>query len=109
MVVILVAVEGLAAGYHQQLQVASVPMDRLTGAILAFVGGVILVGFLMAVLNGYAFPVGGSPTDNQVKLRTASASSVLVPVFVNAVKPLRPLFYLALPADPQTFFTTAHS
>jgi hypothetical protein len=109
MVVILLAVEGLAAGYHDRLQVATVPLDRLTGAILAFVAGVILIGFLMAVLNGYAFPLGGSPTDNQVKLRTASASSVLVPVFVNAVKPLRGFFYLALPADPQTFFTTAHS
>jgi uncharacterized membrane protein required for colicin V production len=108
MVVVLLAVEGLAAGYHEKLQFAVVPFNRLTGAIVAFVAGAILVGFLMGVLNGYAFPLGGSPTDNQVKLRTASASSVLVPVFVNSVKPLKQLFYLALPADPQTFFTTAH-
>ena len=108
MVAVLLAVEGLAAGYHERLPVAVVPFNRLTGAIIAFVAGVILVGFLMAVLNGYAFPLGGSPTDNQVKLRTASASSVLVPVFVNAVKPLKPLFHLALPTEPQTFFTTAH-
>lgn len=109
MAVVLLAVEGLAAGYHDRLQVAVLPLNRFSGAVLAFVAGVILVGFLMAVLNGYAFPTGGSPTDNQVKLRTASASSALVPVFVNVVKPLKPLFYLALPADPQTFFTTSHS
>jgi len=107
MIVVLLAVEGLAAGYHERLQVAVVPFNRLTGAIVAFVAGVVLIGFLMGVLNGYANPIGGTPTDNQFKLRTASTSSLLVPAFVNVVRPFRPIFYVALPVDPRTFFTPA--
>jgi hypothetical protein len=108
MAVVIVAVEGLATGYHERLQVAVVLLNRFTGMIVGLVSAVLLTGFFVVLLNGYAFPLGGTLTDKQVNVRTAVSSSVLGPVVVNLAKPIRPLFAVALPVEPQTFFTTSH-
>ena len=108
MAVIILAVEGLAAGYNERLQVAVVLLNRFTGLLLGLLSGVLLAGFWMLLLNGYAFPVGGTLTDTEVKVRSAYTSSALAVPFMNLVRPVRPLFSLALPQEPNTFFTTAH-
>ena len=106
--VVIVAIEALAAGYNERLQVAVVLLNKLTGLILGLVSGVLLAGFLFVLLNGYSFPLGGTLTDNQVNVRTAVTNSLLGPLVSNLAKPARPLFAVALPVDAQTFFTTTH-
>jgi hypothetical protein len=108
MAVVILAVEGLAAGYHDRLQVAVVLMNRFTGLLIGLVTGVLLAGFGVYVFNGYANPTGGTLTDTQVKVRSAFTTSALGPVVLRLVLPVRPLFAVALPVEPQTFFTTAH-
>ena len=108
MAVVIVAVEGLAAGYHDRLQIAVVLLNRFTGLLIGLVTGVLLAGFGVYVLNGYANATGGTLSDNQVKTRSAYTTSAFVPVVLSLVRPVRPLFSVALPVEPQTFFNTAH-
>ena len=108
MAIVIVAIEGLAAGYHERLQVAVVLLNRFTGLVVGLITGVLLTGFFFVLLQGYSFPLGGTLTEKQVGTRTAVSTSFLGPAVANLAKPVRPLFALALPVEPQTFFTTSH-
>ncbi len=105
LVLLVVAIEGLATAVHTQLQVAVVALNRSVGVILGLVTGVVVTVAAFYILAGYAQGVTAQASNAQIEVRdNLNHSRVMLPLARKAGPPVLPLLSGALPRDSEAYF-----
>jgi hypothetical protein len=106
-IVVIIIVEGAAQLASSQIQVGALVFNRVLGVILGLATAIMLTVVVTHELQAAGSPFGGATLDPiQQGIRdTVKGSHIAVPL-TNAVgKPILTIFQLALPSDPQIYFS----
>lgn len=106
-VAVIVIVEGAAQLANSQIQVGALVFNRVLGVLLGLTTAVILSVLITFELEAASKPFGGGALDaQQLQIRDAVRGSHLAVPLVSAIgKPIVTIFQLALPNDPQIYFS----
>ena len=106
-IAVIVIVEGAAQLANSQIQVGAVVFNRLLGVVLGVTTAVVLSVLVTYELQAAGNPFGGGALDaQQQQIRDAvRGSHVAVPLVSAIGKPIVTIFQLALPSDPQIYFS----
>jgi hypothetical protein len=107
LVAVIVIVEGAAQLASSQIQVGALVFNRVLGVILGLATAVLLSVVVTYELKAAGNPFGGGTLDPlQQSIRDAIKGSHLAVPLLSAVgKPIVTIFQLALPTDPQIYFS----
>jgi hypothetical protein len=106
-VAVIVIVEVAAQLANSQIQVTALVFNRVLGVIVGLATAIVLSVLITAELEAAGNPFGGGALDPlQQQIREAVQGSHLAVPLVSAFgKPIVTVFQLALPADPQIYFS----
>lgn len=106
-IAVIVIVEVAAQLASSQIQVGALVFNRALGVIFGLLTAVILSVLITNELIAAGNPFGGGALDPlQASIRdTVQGSHIAVPLTHAIGKPIVTIFGLALPADPQIFFS----
>ena len=106
-IAVIVIVEGASQLANSQIQVGALVFNRITGVVLGLITAIMLSVLVTYELEAASNPFGGGALDSQqLQLRDAvKGSHVAVPLVSALGKPIITIFQLALPADPQIYFS----
>ena len=106
-VAVILIVEAAAQLASSQIQVGALVFNRVLGIIIGILTAVILSVLITNELIAAGTPFGGGALDPlQASIRDAvHGSHVAVPLTHAIGKPIVTIFGLALPADPQIYFS----
>ena len=106
-IAVIVIVEGAAQLASSQIQVGALVFNRVLGIIIGVITAIILAVLVTNELIAAGAPFGGGALDPlQASIRDAvQGSRVAVPLTHAVGKPIVSIFGLALPADPQIYFS----
>ena len=104
---VIVIVEGAAQLASSQIQVGALVFNRALGVLIGVVTAVVISVLVTYELEAAGNPFGGGALDPmQLQIRGAvQGSHVAVPLVTAIGKPIVTIFQLALPADPQIYFS----
>jgi uncharacterized membrane protein required for colicin V production len=107
LVAVIVIVEGAAQLASSQIQVGPLVFNRVLGVILGLATAVLLSVVVTYELKAAGNPFGGGTLDPlQQSIRDAIKGSHLAVPLLSAIgKPIVTIFQLALPTDPQIYFS----
>lgn len=105
--VIIVIVEGAAHLASSQIQVGALVFNRVLGVVIGVATAIILSVLITTELVAAGNPSGGGALDGlQLQIRGGVRGSHLAVPLVSAIgKPIVTIFQLALPGDPQIYFS----
>ena len=106
-VLVILIVEGAAQLASSQIQVGALVFNRVLGVIVGVTTAVVLSVLVTNELIAAGSPFGGGALDSlQSLIRDAvQGSHVAVPLAHAIGKPIISIFALALPGDPQIYFS----
>jgi Colicin V production protein len=106
-IAVIVIVEGAAQLASSQIQVGAVVFNRVLGVAMGLLTAILLSVLMTHELTAAAKPFGGGALDQfQLKIRGAvQGSHIAVPMTSAIGKPIVTIFQLALPGDPQIYFS----
>jgi len=106
-VVVIIIVEGATQLASSQIQVGALVFNRVLGVIIGVLTAVILSTLVTYELIAAANPFGGGALDPmQLEVRSAvQGSHIAVPLTSAIARPIISIFQLALPGDPQIYFS----
>lgn len=106
-VAVIVIVEGASQLANSQIQVGALVFNRITGVVIGVVTAILLSVVMTYELEAASNPFGGGALDSQqLQLRDAvKGSHIAVPLVSALGKPIITIFQLALPNDPQIYFS----
>jgi hypothetical protein len=106
-IAVIVIIEGAAQLANSQIQIGALVLNRVLGVTIG-----VLTAITLSVLVTYEFEAAGNPFGGgaldplQASIRNAVQSShVAVPLTSAIGKPVTTLFQVALPGDPQIYFS----
>ena len=104
---VILIVEGAAQLASSQIQVGALVFNRALGVVIGVGTAIVLSVLVTYELQAAANPFGGGALDPlQQQIRSAVQGSRVAVPLVNAIgKPIVTVFQLALPADPQIYFS----
>ena len=106
-VAVILIVEAAAQLASSQIQVGALVFNRVLGVIIGLVTAMILSVLVTNEMIAAGTPFGGGALDPlQQSIRDAAQGSHLAVPLTHAIgKPIVTIFGLALPADPQIYFS----
>jgi uncharacterized membrane protein required for colicin V production len=104
--VVLIVLDGAGQLAHSQIQLEAIVFNRVSGAVVGVLTGLILSVLLVYELQAAANPFGGSQLDGlQQSIRDGvNGSKVAVPLTRAIERPIIAIFQPVLPSDPQIYF-----
>lgn len=107
LVAVIVIVEAAAQLASSQIQVGALVFNRVLGVILGLATAVLLSVLVTYELKAAGNPFGGGTLDTlQQSIRDGIKGSHVAAPLVSAIgKPIVTIFQLALPIDPQIYFS----
>src|SRR5229473_487435 len=104
--VVLIVLDGAGQLAHSQIQLEAIVFNRVSGAVVGVLTGLILSVLLVYELQAAANPIGGSELDGlQLNIRDGvNHSRIAVPLTRAIERPIIAIFQPVLPADPQIYF-----
>ena len=104
--VVLIVLDGAGQLAHSQIQLEAIVFNRVSGAVVGVLTGLVLSVLLVYELQAAANPFGGSQLDGlQQSIRdVVNGSKVAVPLTRAIERPIIAIFQPVLPADPQIYF-----
>jgi uncharacterized membrane protein required for colicin V production len=106
-IAVIVIVEGAAQLANSQIQVGALVFNRILGVVIGLTTAILLSVLMTYELEAASKPFGGGALDaQQLQIRDAvKGSHVAVPLVSAIGKPIITIFQLALPGDPQIYFS----
>jgi Colicin V production protein len=106
-IAVILIVEGAAQLASSQIQVGALVFNRVLGVVIGVTTAVILSVLMTHELTAAGNPFGGGALDPlQLQIRDAvQGSHIAVPLTQAIGKPIVSIFQLALPGDPQIYFS----
>jgi Colicin V production protein len=106
-IAVIVIVEGAAQLANSQIQIGAFVFNRVLGVILGLTTAILLTVVVTYELKAAGSPFGGGQLDPlQIEIHSAVQGSRIAVPIVNAIgKPIVTVFQLALPSDPQIYFS----
>jgi len=106
-IAVIVIVEVVAQLANSQIQVTALVFNRVLGVIVGLATAIVLSVLITAEMEAAGNPFGGGALDPlQQQIRDAVQGSHLAVPLVSAFgRPIVTVFQLALPADPQIYFS----
>jgi hypothetical protein len=106
-IAVIVIVEGAAQLVGTQIQGGAVVFNRALGVVIGVLTAIVLSVLLTYELEAAGNPFGGGALDSQqLQIRDAVKGSHIAVPLVSAIgKPIVTIFQLALPGDPQIYFS----
>jgi hypothetical protein len=106
-IAVIVIVEGAAQLASSQIQIGALVFNRVIGVILGLVTAILVSVLITYELQAAGNPFGGGNLDPmQLSIRDAvRGSHIAVPLVSAFGKPIVTIFQLALPTDPQIYFS----
>ena len=104
--VVMIVLDGAGQLAHSQIQLEAIVFNRVSGAVVGVLTGLILSVLLVYELQAAANPIGGSELDGlQLNIRDGvNRSRIAVPLTRAIERPIIAIFQPVLPADPQIYF-----
>src|SRR5229473_8326532 len=104
--VVMIVLDGAGQHAHSQIQLEAIVFNRVSGAVVGVLTGLVLSVLLVYELQAAANPFGGSQLDGlQQSIRDGvNGSRVAVPLTRAIERPIIAIFQPVLPADPQIYF-----
>jgi uncharacterized membrane protein required for colicin V production len=108
-IVVIVIVEAAAQLASSQIQVGALVFNRVLGVIVGVLTAIVLSVLIANEMIAAGAPFGGGALDPlQQSIRDAVQGSHIAVPLTNAIgKPIVTIFGLALPADPQIYFSAS--
>ncbi|TMB88060.1 MAG: hypothetical protein E6J18_02630 [Chloroflexi bacterium] len=106
-IAVIVIVEGAAQLASSQIQIGALVFNRVLGIVIGVATALLLSVLMTFELEAAGNPFGGGALDQlQQSIRDAvQGSHVAVPLTSAIGKPIVTIFQLALPGDPQIYFS----
>jgi Colicin V production protein len=106
-IAVIVIVEGAAQLASSQIQVGALVFNRVLGVVLGVITAIVLSVLVTYELKAAGNPFGGGALDQfQQSIRAAVQGSHIAVPLANAIgKPIVTIFQVALPGDPQIYFS----
>jgi uncharacterized protein YacL len=106
-IAVILIVEGAAQLANSQIQIGALLFNRVLGVVIGLVTAIILSLLVTFELEAAGNPFGGGTLDPlQGSIRDAVHGSHIAVPITNAIgKPIEVIFQLALPNDPQIYFS----
>jgi len=106
-IAVILIVEGAAQLASSQIQVGALVFNRALGVVLGITTAVVLSVLVTFELEAAGNPFGGGTLDSQqLQIRDAVKGSHIAVPLVSAIgRPIVTIFQLALPTDPQIYFS----
>jgi hypothetical protein len=106
-IAVIIIVEGAAQLASSQIQVGALVFNRVLGVILGLATAIVLTVVVTHELQAAGSPFGGGKLDPiQQGIHDAVKGSHIALPLTNAIgKPIVTIFQLALPSDPQIYFS----
>jgi hypothetical protein len=106
-IAVIIIVEGAAQLASSQIQVGALVFNRVLGVILGLATAIVLTVVVTHELQAAGSPFGGGKLDPiQQGIRDVVKGSHIALPLTNAIgKPIVTIFQLALPSDPQIYFS----
>jgi hypothetical protein len=106
-IAVIVIVEGAAQLVGTQIQGGAFVFNRALGVVIGVLTAIVLSVLLTYELEAAGNPFGGGALDSQQQqIRDAVQGSHIAVPLVSAIgKPIVTIFQLALPSDPQIYFS----
>jgi hypothetical protein len=106
-IAVIVIVEVAAQLASSQIQIGALVFNRVLGLILGLATAVLLTVVVTHELQAAGNPFGGGALDPlQSEIRSGiQGSHIAVPMVSAFGKPIVSIFHLALPSDPQIYFS----
>jgi uncharacterized membrane protein required for colicin V production len=106
-IAVIIIVEGAAQLASSQIQVGALVFNRVLGVILGLATAIVLSVVVTHELQAAGTPFGAGTLDPfQQSIKTAVQGSHIAVPLANAIgKPIVTIFQLALPSDPQIYFS----
>lgn len=106
-IAVILIVEGAAQLANSQIQIGALLFNRVLGVVIGLTTAIILSVLVTFELEAAGNPFGGGSLDPlQGSIRDAVHSSHIAVPLTNAIgKPIEIIFQLALPTDPQIYFS----
>jgi hypothetical protein len=106
-IAVIVIVEGAAQLVGSQIQGGAVVFNRALGVVLGVTTAVVLSVLITYELEAAGNPFGGGTLDaQQLQIRDqVNGSHIAVPLVSAIGKPIVTVFQIALPGDPQIYFS----
>jgi hypothetical protein len=106
-IAVIVIVEGAAQLASSQIQVGALVFNRALGIVIGVLTALVLSVLVTFELEAAGNPFGGGTLDaQQQQIRDAVQGSHIAVPLVSAIgKPIVTIFQLALPVDPQIYFS----
>jgi hypothetical protein len=106
-IAVIVIIEGAAQLVGSQIQGGAIVFNRALGVVIGVVTAIVLSVLLTYELEAAGNPFGGGALDSQqLQIRDqVQGSRIAVPLVSAIGKPILTIFQLALPADPQIYFS----
>jgi hypothetical protein len=104
---VIVIVEVAAQLASSQIQMGALLFSRVLGVVVGLLTAVLLTVVVTYELQAAGNPFGGGALDSlQLQIRAAvKGSHIAVPMVSAFGKPIVSVFHLALPSDPQIYFS----
>src|SRR5712691_446398 len=104
--IVMIVLDGAGQLAHSQIQLEAIVFNRVSGAVVGVLTGLILSVLLVYELQAAANPFGGSQLDGlQQNIRDGvNGSRIAVPLTRAIERPIVAIFQPVLPADPQIYF-----
>ena len=106
-IAVILIIEGAAQLANSQIQIGALVLNRVLGVATALITAIILSVLVTYELEAAGNPFGGGALDPlQGSIRDAVHGSHIAVPITNAIsKPIVTIFQLALPNDPQIYFS----
>ena len=106
-IAVILIIEGAAQLANSQIQIGALVLNRVLGVTIGLVTAIILSVLVTFELQAAGNPFGGGALDPlQGSIRDAVHGSHIAVPITNAIgKPIEVIFQLALPNDPQIYFS----
>jgi uncharacterized protein YacL len=106
-IAVILIVEAAAQLANSQIQIGALLFNRVLGVVIGLVTAIILSVLVTFELEAAGNPFGGGTLDPlQGTIRDAVQGSHIAVPITNAIgKPIEVIFQLALPNDPQIYFS----
>jgi colicin V production protein len=106
-IAVIVIVEGAAQLVGSQIQGGAMVFNRALGVVIGLATAIVLSILVTYELEAAGNPFGGGTLDSQqLQIRDAVKGSHIAVPLVSAIgKPIVTIFQLALPSDPQIYFS----
>ncbi|HSS92672.1 MAG TPA: CvpA family protein [Candidatus Dormibacteraeota bacterium] len=106
LIAVMIVIDGAAQLAHSQIQLPAIVFNRVSGAVVGVLTGLLLSLIIVHELHAAGNPIGGSQLDGlQTNIRDAVHGSHIAVPLTNAIsKPIIAIFQPVLPPDPQIYF-----